>query len=191
MNSTRRRVLKSGAVALTLPSLALGRSDSQGSTPTRSKRRMVLIGLPFGMHLPFFVPEQAGRYIRPSRYLTALTPRQRELLTVVSGLNHPEVDGAHTAEASFLTVSAHPGRGGFRNSISVDQVAAAWIGDQTRFPSLALTLGSGGISYNAGGVRLPADNSPPRLYDKLFLQGSAKERALQMDRIADGQSILI
>ena len=151
---------------------------------------MVLIGLPFGMHLPFFVPEQAGRYIRPSRYLTALTPRQRELLTVVSGLNHPEVDGAHTAEASFLTGAPHPGRAGFRNSISVDQVAAAWIGDQTRFPSLALTLGSGGISYNAGGVRLPADNSPPRLYDKLFLQGSAKERALQMDRIADGQSIL-
>ena len=193
MNRTRRRVLKNGAVALTLPTLALRGPNGFASTPASvrtSKRRMVLIGLPLGMHVPFLFPDETGKQLGSSRYLAALAPRQRELLTVVSGLQHPEVDNGHQADASFLTGAPHPGRAGFRNRISIDQVAAEWIGERTRFASLALTLGRGGISYNAGGVRLPADDSPPRLYDKLFLQGSAQQRALQMDRIADGQSIL-
>ena len=62
--------------------------------------------------------------------------------TVFSGTSHPGVTGAHAAEKCFLTGTPHPERGGFRNGISLDQLAAESVGNHTRFPSLTLAMSS-------------------------------------------------
>jgi len=47
------------------------------------------------------------------------------------------VDGNHHAGQCFLTGAPHTGQPTFRNSLSLDQLAAEHIGLDTRFPSLA------------------------------------------------------
>ena len=114
-------------------------------------------------------------------------------MTVISGLAHSGMGSsfAHQASASFLTGVPGAGRPGFRNAISLDQFAADHIGTQTRFPSLALSgEGSGGLSWTRTGALIPADNSPSKVFARLFLEGRADEVQDQMRRLEDGRSIL-
>ena len=150
---------------------------------------MVAICAPLGIHTPFLFPQTAGRDYEVTKYLEPLQ-EARDKVSVISGLMHPMVDGGHNAEKSFLTGAAHPGQPSFRNSISVDQFAAERIGHETRFPFLSLSAGNGGISYTRSGVQIPSESRPSRVFARLFLEGSAEEKANQMRRIKDGQSIL-
>lgn len=150
---------------------------------------MVAVCAPLGIHTPFLFPQTAGRDYEVTKYLEPLQ-EARDKVSVISGLMHPMVDGGHNAEKSFLTGAAHPGQPSFRNSISVDQFAAERIGHETRFPFLSLSAGNGGISYTRSGVQIPSESRPSRVFARLFLEGSAEEKANQMRRIKDGQSIL-
>ena len=50
--------------------------------------------------------------------------------------------------------SADPARrAGFRNTISVDQVAAEHVGGETRFPSLSLSAEGFGLSWTRSGAQ--------------------------------------
>ncbi len=150
---------------------------------------MVAICAPLGIHTPFLFPTTAGRDYEMTPYLEPLQ-EVREHFTVISGLMHPMVDGGHAAEKSFLTAAPHPGQPSFRNTISVDQFAAERIGHLTRFPSLALSADYQGISYTRSGVLIPAESRPSRVFARFFLEGSPEEKAAQLRRIQDGQSIL-
>src|SRR5205814_8738007 len=98
---------------------------------------------------------------------------------------------AHQASASFLTGVPNAGRPGFRNAISLDQFAADHIGNQTRFPSLALSgEGVGGLSWTRTGALIPSDNSPSKVFARPLLEGNADEVQGQMRRLEDGRSIL-
>jgi hypothetical protein len=82
------------------------------------------------------------------------------------------------------------GRPGFRNAISVDQIAAEHLGERTRFPSLTLSGEGLGISWTRTGAIVPADNSPSKVFARLFLEGRPEEVQGQVRRLADGRSIL-
>src|SRR5438046_10692608 len=97
---------------------------------------------------------------------------------------------AHQASASFLTGAQNAGRPGFKNSISVDQIAAEHIGGRTRFASLALSGEGAGLSWTRTGALVPASNSPSRVFAKLFLDGKPEEVKAQVNRLEDGRSIL-
>lgn len=152
-------------------------------------RRMLAICAPLGMHTPLLFPEKTGRDYEATPYLEPLQS-MRDKFTIMSGLMHPDVDGGHAAEKSFLTGAAHPGQPSFRNSISVDQYAAERMGHLTRVPSLTLSANHTGLSYTRSGVQIPSETSPAKLFAKLFLEGNAEEKAAQMRRIEDGQSIM-
>lgn len=196
----RRTFLKASGVALALPWLhgmapnaqaeprAAGDSAAAGDSPGEA-RRMLAICAPLGIHTPFLFPTKAGRDYEVTPYLEPLQD-VREHFTVISGLMHPMVDGGHAAEKSFLTSAPHPGQPSFRNTISVDQFAAERIGHLTRFPSLALSADYQGISYTRSGVLIPAESRPSRVFARFFLEGSPEEKATQLRRIQDGQSIL-
>jgi len=186
---TRRTFLRASGVSLALPALQCMTGHARGADGTRDARRMVAICAPLGIHTPHLFPETAGRDYEVTRYLEPLQPL-RDKFSVISGLMHPMVDGGHDAEKSFLTGAAHPGQPSFRNTISVDQFAAERIGHETRFPSLALSAANGGISYTRSGVQIPAESRPSRVFNELFLEGSEKQKAEQIRRIKDGQSIL-
>ena len=196
MMVNRRRFLRTSGVALGLPFLqsllprTFAATLPEAGAAAGGVKRMVAIGAPLGFHTPLLFPETAGFDYKPTKYLEPLQA-QRDKFTVISGLMHPDVDGGHAAEASFLTGAAHPGAPSFRNSISVDQYAAETMGHLTRFSSLSLSASSGNsLSYTRSGVRVPSDTSPARLYEKLFLEGSAKEKEKQVRRLQDGRSVM-
>ena len=187
---SRRSFLRASGVAVALPGLLATRSaKGAGEASTGDARRMVAICAPLGIHTPNLFPETSGRDYEVTKYLEPLQ-ETRDKVTVVSGLMHPMVDGGHSAEASYLTGAPHPGQPSFRNTISVDQFAAERLGHLTRFPFLSLSAGNGGISYTRSGVQIPSESRPSRVFATLFLEGSAQEKAKQMRRIKDGQSIL-
>ncbi|QDU73753.1 hypothetical protein Pan97_07520 [Bremerella volcania] len=186
----RRSVLRGLGVGLVLPILDAMTPACRSEDAFAESQRLIAIQTNQGILPRYFFPEGVGRDYKASPYLEILEPF-RERMTVFSGVSHPEVDGGHFAEQCFLTAAPHPGRGGFRNSISVDQYAAERIGHLTRFPSLALSVGTRqSLSYTQSGVQIPGEESPSRLFRKLFVQGSQQEIEAQIAKLRQGRSIL-
>ncbi len=185
----RRAFLRGTGVALALPLLDAMRPAFGASTPL-PRRRMVAICTTLGIHGPNLFPEQTGRSYKPSPY-SAVIDEHRDDFTIFSGLSHPEVDGGHSAESSFLTAAPHPGANGFRNSVSLDQFAIERLAPDTRYSSLVLaTATSFGMSWTRSGVNIPAEEKPSKMFAKLFLDGSADEVDRQVRKLKDGQSIM-
>ncbi len=193
MHIHRRTFIRSTGISLALPWLNVFADDSQGAPGAQQPpRRMICICAPLGLHPDNFFPTQSGKDYTLSPYLDILSD-YRDQFTVISGLAHAGMGSsfAHQASASFLTGAPGAGRPGFRNTISLDQFAADHIGTQTRYPSLALSgEGSGGLSWTRSGALIAADNSPSRVFTRLFLEGNAEDVQLQIRRLEDGRSIL-
>src|SRR5436190_21247405 len=189
MKLPRRHFLQAAGISLALPWLdVFSLGQAQAAQP---KRRMVCLCTPLGLHPPDFFPEGTGRDYQPTRYLDVLRDFRNDY-TVVSGLAHAGMSPgfAHQASASFLTGVPGAGRPGFRNAISLDQFAADHIGGRTRFPSLALSAEGAGLSWTRTAALVPADNSPARVFARLFLDGRPEEVQAQVGRLEDGRSIL-
>ena len=122
-----------------------------------------------------------------------LRSRHRDDFTLFSGLSHPDQNGKqpHDTEMTWLTAARNPGLGGFKNSISVDQVAATQFKNQTRFSSIALSSNRNkSQSYTSNGVMIPAHDRPSKVFAKLFLDDTPAEQKRQRQRLAQGRSIL-
>ena len=192
MKIQRRALLQATGISLALPWLEAFAASPKRLSVDQPPRRMVCICAPLGLHPDNFFPQETGKNYKLSPYLELLED-YRDDMTVISGLAHSGMGSsfAHQASASFLTGVPGAGRPGFRNAISLDQFAADHIGTQTRFPSLALSgEGSGGLSWTRTGALIPADNSPSKVFARLFLEGRADEVQNQMRRLGDGRSIL-
>jgi hypothetical protein len=182
----RRTFLRGAGVAVGLPLLE---STARGASKATSRRRIVAIDIGLGLHAPNIIPEQAGRDYELTPYLKLLAD-YRDQFTVISGVSHPEVGGGHASYKSYLTCAPHPNSAGFRNTISLDQLAAAEFGSETRFASLSLSCSGPGLSWSRSGVEIPTLTRPSFVFKKMFLAGKADEQARQLQRLRDGQSIL-
>ncbi|MDF1738956.1 MAG: DUF1552 domain-containing protein [Verrucomicrobiales bacterium] len=178
----RRQFLRGAGISLALPAL-----DLYAEKTPESPKRIVCINMPLGFHPPNFFPIDAGTGYQLSPYLTPVEDL-RDRFTVISGVSHPEVDGGHEAEASFLTAAPHPASRGFKNTVSLDQYIAGKIGEVTRHASL--TVGRERISWTATGVEVPGESRPDQLFAKLFLSGSQTEISRQKQQLQSGHSIL-
>lgn len=189
MNMTRRNFLRASGVSVALPLLdRFASSDDRLESPPK---RMVLICTTLGLYGPSLFPEQTGRNYRPTPYLQLLN-EHRDDFTLFSGLSHPDQNGSdgHASERTWLTAARHPGLAGFRNTISLDQLAAERLGYVTRFPSLVLGTSNNSQSYTHSGVMLPAQHSPAQLYADLFVAGDEREVDRQRQRLREGRSVL-
>jgi hypothetical protein len=180
----RRDFLLAAGACLALPALA---REAEKLPP----KRLVAIHVPLGMMPAYFFPK-AGETSSP--YLDLLAGH-RDQFTTFAGLSHPGVDGNHHAGQCFLSGAPHPGQPTFRNSLSLDQLVAEKIGEDTRFGSLAVAVRQGehyadSIAVSRSGVILPAEASAEKLYRKLFVAGTPEEKAATMRRIAAGGSVL-
>jgi hypothetical protein len=184
---SRRQMLRASGVALGLPFLdAMTPAFARSAAP---RRRMVAVNFGLGLHLPHLVPAAAGREYALTPYLEELKDF-REQFTVISGTSLPGVDGGHNAEKSFLTTAPHPNSASFRNTLSLDQLAAEKIGLETRFGFLALSQSGRGLAWTRSGAEIPSDSRPSQLYAKLFLDGKPNEKALRRQQLKDGRSVL-
>jgi hypothetical protein len=192
---SRRRFLQGVGVAMSLPLLdamqprtARAASNSMASiTP----RRMLGICNNLGLRPDLFFPTGAGREYQASPYLELLKAHRNDF-TVISGVSHPNVDGGHPSDISFLTAAPHPASSSFRNTISLDQYIAERIGTLTRFPSLTLAVNGAArsLSWTGSGVAIPPEERASDVFNQLFLQGTAEQVEAQIHRLDTGRSIL-
>ncbi|QDT36071.1 DUF1552 domain-containing protein [Stratiformator vulcanicus] len=190
---SRRTFLRGSGVALSLPlldAMGVATASAAPSGSSTAPQRLIAIETNQGIVPQYFFPKRAGFDWEVTPYLKHLN-QFRDQLTVFSGVSHPEVDGGHSAEPCFLTAAPHPGRGGFRNTISLDQYAAERIGHHNRFPSLTLSINTPrSISFTAAGVQIPGENSPRRVFQKLFVRGNAEAVQSRIADLRHGRSIL-
>src|SRR5688572_33107282 len=120
---TRRHFLRGAGVALSLPFLDAATPAFARAAPKDRRsvpRRMLAICNNLGVLPEHFFPAKAGFDYATSHYLSFLQEFRTDF-TVFSGVSHPNVDGGHPADISFLTGAPHPASSSFRNSISLDQ----------------------------------------------------------------------
>jgi hypothetical protein len=196
---SRRRFLQGMGVALSLPFLdsmlpGFARAASTPAsplTPAGAPRRMFGICNNLGLLPDLFFPSGSGRDYVASPYLKLLEAHRNDF-TILSGVSHPNVDGGHPADISFLTAAPHPASSSFRNTISLDQYIAERIGIMTRFPSLTLAVNtnSRSLSWTGSGVAIPPEEKASDVFKQLFLQGTPEEIEAQIRELDTGRSIL-
>ena len=184
---SRRSFLRAAGVTLALPWLEA--MQPAFAKAAAAPRRFVGISNALGFHGPHLFPTQTGPDYTPSRYLKAIADLRSDF-TVLSGVSHPQVGGGHKAEACILS-AAPLGGGNFRNTVSLDQFMAKHLGGETRFPSLVLnTKNETSPSYTENGSMIPAENSPVRLFNRLFVPDTGEAQARQVQRLHQGRSIM-
>src|SRR5437867_5638984 len=198
---SRRKFLRGAGIVLTLPMLdamtpafaAVAKRLAADSTPGGKPRRMFGICNNLGLLPQHFFPKTGGRDYPLSPYLEVLKEFRQDF-TVFSGVSHPDVDGGHPADNCFLTAAPHPGSGGFRNTISLDQYIGERLGHLTRFPSLTLGVnvqqGLRSLSWTGSGVLIPCEEKAADVFTRMFLQGTKAETDEQVRKLETGQSIL-
>lgn len=215
---SRRTFLRGVGAVIGLPLLdamvpALG--WAQGSTP-KPPVRLCFVYVPNGMVMQNWKPAAEGKEFAFTPILKPLEPFREQTLVLSSLISHNanalgDGPGDHArASASFLT-GAHPRESGsdIHAGISVDQVAAQAIGQETRFPSLELGLEdtrmvglcdakyscayTSSISWRTPTTPLPPLANPRQLFERLFgnvdpnqSPAQAARRARYRQSILDG-----
>jgi hypothetical protein len=183
----RRTLLKSAGVAVALPWLesmgtsACGATGETGGEP----RRIVLINLGLGLYSPALYPQQAGKDFEASEYLKILG-QFRDDYTVISGLSHPGVVGGHATESRIFNGTPSIRKMG----ISLDQYAAKFLGEFTRFDTLPLCMRSANHSWSADGSPIPAESSMSAAFQQLFASEGPAGQAAARRAIDRSNSIL-
>ena len=192
----RRAFLRSTGVTVALPWLdamlpALA-TKAEASAATEPPKRFMAMMYGLGFHGPNLFPKQAGADYEATPYLELLTEHRSDF-TLFSGLSHIEQNGAngHTSSLTWLTTAKHPGLPGFKNTVSFDQLLVEKLAPDTRFPSLLLNVGGNdSLSWTASGVNMPAESSPAKLFQQLFVTGTPTEVKQQLRELRRGRSIL-
>ena len=191
MSVDRRTFLRASGVAMALPVLE-SMHPALARAAAASPKRMVNICSTLGLYSDSWFPKTTGAGWEATQYLS-LIEQHRDNFTLFSGLSHEEQSGRqpHNSEITWLTAARRPGLDGFRNSISIDQVAANQFGYSTRFPSIVLgTATAQSQSFTTSGAMVPAEASAAELFRKLFLQGTPEELEREAQSLEDGGSIL-
>lgn len=190
-SKNRRDFLRASGVGLALPILSSSIQLHARTAPEASPQRLVCICTSLGLHAPYFFPEQGGADYEPSPYIKLLEEHRRDF-TLLNGVSNPDQSGSdgHSSGMTWLTAAPHPGLPGFRNTVSIDQWIAGRIGLETRFASLQLSTDGSSQSYTSSGIMIPGEQSPSKMFTKLFLDGSADEKEKQVQRLREGRSIM-
>lgn len=207
MNLHRRHALRALGVSLSLPLLD-AMAPTADARPSQFQPlgetlgqhpRVIACYVPNGVNILEWVPESNGRNFEPSKTLAELGDRLDDV-TVLSGLGHPNAKGGHSGADTWLTGADLTGVPGsdYANTVSFDQLVAEQLGKETRIPSLQLSdlSGTGSanhshtLSFNRSGTPIPAEDSPQRLFERLFVPETAGDREATLKRYAERKSIL-
>src|SRR5262245_24565110 len=148
---SRRTVLRGMGAALALPwleSVAPAVSPFQNSA-RQPIRRLSIVYVPNGMEMGRWTPQQGGANFQFSPILEPVRAF-RDRLLVISGLDLEtakpapgEGNGDHARAGGAFLTGAHPKKTegpDIRAGISIDQIAAAHLGQDTPLSSLELAI---------------------------------------------------
>ena len=185
----RRNFLRATGVAVALPLFesqiqpAIARQPVSNSD--QEPMRMVCVGNPYGMIPDEFFPKQSGRDYKTTSLLKPLE-RHRDDFTVFSNFDHG-YSGGHRVVDTFLTgVKTIDAKASPNGNISLDQLAAEFVGSETRFPSLNVGAGGGcEMCWTRSGVNVPVMTNARDVFRALFVDDKAdvkKTLAVKNDR---------
>lgn len=208
----RRTFLRGMGVTMALPLLdaMVPAATALAQTPARPVRRFGAVYVPHGLLQSQWLPATTGPGFSFTPILTPLEPF-RDRLTVLSGLSAgPTVqNGGHAvAPASYLSGNVQPKQTentDVRGAVTVDQVIARAVGQDTLFPSLELatedfstSLGAcdtgysciymNTISWAGPTTPLPMETNPRAVFERMFGGGSTP--AERQERMETDRSIL-
>lgn len=172
-----------------------------------SPKRLCFLYFPNGVGLPpkesvyhkkwHWFPMGEGTNYTLSRSLAPLSPFRSEM-SIMGGLSHPfsrNVLG-HMAGDSFLTGGDL--RGEYKNSVSLDQVAAENLSRYTRFPSLTLSTDGGvgyksrtsTLSFNSSGRPIPSEHRQREIFERYFSPNGGAPTQERRKSIHQGKKIV-
>ena len=199
----RRHFLRGTGALIALPALeSIGFrrfASAASTTPGTPPKRSVFLGTGFGMTKETWFPDQTktGANYELSEGLAPLA-RHKSDITVVQGCANQYTNEAHWGSTFWLTGANRysvPGQN-MANSISVDQVVAQNLGQDTRFSSIQLNSsdlqghGPGlSLAWDQRGKPVAGQSDPVQVFHKLF---SADDLPLEQRQaaIAENRSVL-
>ncbi len=178
----RRTFLLGSGISMALPYMeAMGNQTAAAELPAR----MCAMYFPFGVGMPKegsdlhkwrWFPNGEGKNFTFNESLKSLES-VRESVTIIGGMSHPNGRrmGGHDTGDTFLTGALFD-KTLLHNTVSVDQVAAAAVGSQTRYSSITMSTDGGvgeptrssTLSYDIKGRPIPAMNQPLMIFNRLF-----------------------
>ncbi|HEY4214538.1 MAG TPA: DUF1552 domain-containing protein [Steroidobacteraceae bacterium] len=204
----RRTVLKGLGAAVGLPLLdaMIPAATALADTAAAAKPRMIFVYFPHGAVMDKWTPKKEGADFDFPQILAPLKPFQKQL-TIVSGLENKSAIAAPVhaiTPGTWLSCVppriSHDPLGG----VTIDQMAAQAIGQDTPIPSLEVaTEEQGGegscdrnygcsygktISFRTPSTPLPMEHNPRKLFQQLFGQGDTAEERVLLTR--EDQSVL-
>ncbi|TWT94955.1 DUF1552 domain-containing protein [Neorhodopirellula pilleata] len=202
----RRRFLRGTGTALAVPLFgSLVSPLARGEQPRPNPKRLACFYFPDGVPMPLpedpayqdwaWFPHGSGRDFTFSKCMEPLEPVKNEL-TVLSGFSHPKsrsVHGHNNADQFLTAALTGGGDREYENTISLDQVYAKHVGDQTRLASLVMSTDGGTgtargthtISFDHRGRPIPAEHRPKQIFDRLFVKSDVDSaRRLALSRSA-------
>ena len=198
---SRRTFLRGTGAMVALPFLD---AMAPAQTPVRRtaaapKTRFAAFYVPHGATMDKWTPAGVGTGFEFTEILKPIEPF-RDHVNIVSGLAHPYVAGAggadvsaganHTRAAAVFLTGAGPERGAQAHlGVSVEQVAAKQIGQDTPLPSLELSIEEAvlaceasfscayrnSISWKSPTDPLPMQSNPRLVFEKLFGDGGSND----------------
>jgi hypothetical protein len=218
---SRRTLLRGAGAAISLPLLdsMVPAGTALAQTAAAPRSRFASIYIPHGATMDKWTPAAEGTGFEFSEILKPLEAF-RDRVNIISDLAHAPVapwDGEDTggaenhvrAAAVFLS-GAHPVKGDHALvGTTVDQMAAAHVGQDTPLPSIELSIEPVGLncdadftcayrntlSWKTPTLPLPMENNPQIVFERLFGDGSTdaerRERREQAKSLLDsvGQQV--
>ena len=205
----RRTFIKGLGVSCMLPymeGMAMT-SISKFATKTTPPKRLCFLYFPNGVALPpkeseyhqkwNWFPIGEGTQYKLTKTLSPLEPYRSDL-SIMGGLSHPYSRNVlgHLAGDSWLTGGDL--RGEYKNSISLDQVAAEKLSRYTRFPSLTLSTDGGvgyksrtsTLSFNASGKAIPSEHRQREIFERYFSPDGGAPTHERRKSIQQGKKIV-
>ena len=193
---SRRTMLRGVGAAISLPLLdaMIPAGTALANTAAAAKMKLGFVYFPHGAVWDKWQPTGAGRDFGFSPILEPLAPFRKQLTVFGNVGNKPgESRAVHALVPGTWLTCVHPTEGiNSHGGVSVDQLAAAQIGQDTPYPSLEIATAqghgvgsacergygcsySGTVSFRTPTTPLPVENNPRELFLRLFGQGDTPE----------------
>lgn len=207
---SRRTFLKGAGVVCALPYLECMATTKPIATDTDATvaKRLCSIYVPNGVCLPHasetkyqqwnWFPQGEGNNYQFTNVLKSLTPF-REKISILGGLSHPKTRDlvGHVAADTWLTGGDLRGSA-YKNSISLDQVAAQALKQHTRYPYLSLSCDGGTgfksrvstISFNDAGKPIPSENRLRQIFERYFSPSGGSTSAERRKALQQKQKLV-
>src|SRR5947209_13767028 len=201
---SRRSFLRGVGVTMALPwleSVPVWGDEKPKGQPSEPPVRLACLFAGNGFHSKEWWAKGEGAAMELGKVLEPLAPFRQKML-FLRGLYNAEalIGGIHSCQTGNLLTGAHLADGGeVRSGVSMDQVIAQRLTDQTKVPSLVLgcepsiaalhknysMIYSSHISWSSATTPTPLELYPALAFDRLFRDEVGKADRSVLDAVLD------